>query len=53
MAELDARRAQVLSNAAKVIQRRIRTHQARKHYLALRKKSIYVQSRWRGKVFQK
>ncbi|KHN14710.1 Myosin-J heavy chain [Glycine soja] len=50
MAELDARRAQVLSNAAKVIQRRIRTHQARKHYLALRKKSIYVQSRWRGRL---
>ncbi|XP_057427058.1 myosin-11-like [Lotus japonicus] len=50
MAELDARRAQVLSNAAKIIQRRIRTHQARKHYLALRKKAIYVQSRWRGRL---
>ncbi|XP_027365893.1 myosin-9-like isoform X2 [Abrus precatorius] len=50
MAELDAQRAQVLSNAAKVIQRRIRTHQARKHYLALRKKTIYVQSRWRGRL---
>ncbi|XP_047173231.1 myosin-9-like isoform X2 [Vigna umbellata] len=50
MAELDARRAQVLSNAAKVIQRRVRTHQARRHYLALRKKTIYVQSRWRGRL---
>ncbi|KAL2325366.1 hypothetical protein Fmac_024424 [Flemingia macrophylla] len=50
MAELDARRSQVLSNAAKVIQRRIRTHQARKHYLALRKQTIYVQSRWRGRL---
>ncbi|KAL9318583.1 hypothetical protein ACSQ67_015100 [Phaseolus vulgaris] len=50
MAELDAQRAQVLSNAAKVIQRRVRTHQARKHYLALRKKTIYVQSRWRGRL---
>ncbi|KAJ1409369.1 P-loop containing nucleoside triphosphate hydrolase [Sesbania bispinosa] len=50
MAELDARRAQVLSNAAKVIQGRIRTHQARKHYRALRKKTIYVQSRWRGRL---
>ncbi|KAK7277807.1 hypothetical protein RJT34_22824 [Clitoria ternatea] len=50
MAELDARRAQVLSNAAKVIQRRVRTHQARKHYLALRKKTISVQSRWRGRL---
>lgn len=50
MAELDARRAQVLSNAAKAIQRRIRTHQARNHYLALQKKTIYVQSRWRGEI---
>ncbi|KAK7281411.1 hypothetical protein RIF29_09381 [Crotalaria pallida] len=50
MAELDGRRAQVLGIAAKSIQRRIRTHQARKHYLALRKKTIYVQSRWRGRL---
>ncbi|KAF1878634.1 hypothetical protein Lal_00047305 [Lupinus albus] len=50
MAELDGRRAQVLSNAAKSIQRRVRTHQARRHYLALRKKTIYVQSRWRGRL---
>ncbi|KAL1339994.1 hypothetical protein AAHE18_U084900 [Arachis hypogaea] len=50
MAELDARRAQVLSNAAKSIQRRIRTHQARNHYLALRKKTIYLQSQWRGRL---
>lgn len=51
MAELDARRAQVLGNAAKVIQQNIRTHQVRKHYLALQKKTIYLQSRWRGKIF--
>ncbi|RDX83086.1 Myosin-11, partial [Mucuna pruriens] len=50
MAELDARRAQVLSTAAKTIQRRIRTHQERKHYLALRKKTIYLQSLWRGRL---
>ncbi|CAL0300015.1 unnamed protein product [Lupinus luteus] len=50
MAELDGRRAQVLSNAAKSIQRRVRTYQARRHYLALRKKTIYVQSRWRGRL---
>ncbi|CAJ2631461.1 myosin-11 [Trifolium pratense] len=50
MAELDARRAQVLSIAAKTIQRRVRTHQARRHYLALRKKTIYVQSLWRGRL---
>ncbi|TKY45471.1 Myosin-9 protein [Spatholobus suberectus] len=35
MAELDARRAQLLSSAAKTIQRHIQTHQACKHYLAL------------------
>ncbi|XP_061371367.1 myosin-9-like isoform X2 [Gastrolobium bilobum] len=50
MAELDARRAQVLSNAAKIIQWRVRAHQTRKHYLMLRKKAIYVQSRWRGRL---
>ncbi|KAI5424027.1 hypothetical protein KIW84_030299 [Lathyrus oleraceus] len=50
MAELDARRAQVLSIAAKTIQRRVRTYQARRHYLALRKKTIYVQSLWRGRL---
>ncbi|WJX80267.1 hypothetical protein P8452_63289 [Trifolium repens] len=50
MAELDAKRAQVLSIAAKTIQRRVRTHQARRHYLALRKKTIYVQSLWRGRL---
>ncbi|KAL0552671.1 hypothetical protein IC582_011789 [Cucumis melo] len=50
MAELDARRAEVLSNAAKTIQRRTRTHIARKQFFALRKATIYVQSRWRGKL---
>uniref|UniRef100_A0A5B7AQU0 Putative myosin-9 n=1 Tax=Davidia involucrata TaxID=16924 RepID=A0A5B7AQU0_DAVIN len=50
MAELDARRAEVLSNAAKAIQRRIRTHNARKQFLALRKAAIYVQSLWRGRL---
>lgn len=48
MAELDARRAEVLSNAAKTIQHRIRTHNARKQFIALRKATIHVQSLWRG-----
>ncbi|KAJ9682386.1 hypothetical protein PVL29_018326 [Vitis rotundifolia] len=48
MAELDARRTEVLSNAAKAIQRRIRTHHARKRFIALRKATIHVQSLWRG-----
>ena len=48
MAELDARRAEVLNNAAKTIQGRIRTHYARKRFIALRKATIVVQSLWRG-----
>ncbi|KAJ7978140.1 Myosin [Quillaja saponaria] len=50
MAELDARRTEVLSNGAKTIQWRIRTHCARKHYIALRMASIFVQSLWRGRL---
>ncbi|XP_028790296.1 myosin-11-like [Neltuma alba] len=50
MAELDARRAQVLSRAAKIVQRRIRTHQARNHYLALRRTTVFMQSLCRGRL---
>uniref|UniRef100_A0A2N9G9D4 Myosin motor domain-containing protein n=1 Tax=Fagus sylvatica TaxID=28930 RepID=A0A2N9G9D4_FAGSY len=50
MAELDARRAEVLSNAAKTVQRRIRTHIARRQFIALRKATIVVQSKWRGRL---
>ncbi|KAK9291567.1 hypothetical protein L1049_019515 [Liquidambar formosana] len=50
MAELDARRAEVLSSAAKAIQQRIRTHNARKQFIALRKAAIHVQSLWRGRL---
>lgn len=52
MAELDARRALVLSKAAKIIQRRVRTHQARNHYLALRKTTIFMQSLCRGEILR-
>ncbi|KAL0389414.1 UNVERIFIED_CONTAM: Myosin-11 [Sesamum calycinum] len=48
MAELDARRALKLSNAAKTIQRKVRTHIARKHFLALQKAAICMQSACRG-----
>ncbi|KAI7749578.1 hypothetical protein M8C21_021880 [Ambrosia artemisiifolia] len=44
MAELDARRAEVLSNAAAIIQRRTRTHIAHKQVTALRRASILLQS---------
>ncbi|KAM7494439.1 hypothetical protein LguiB_029048 [Lonicera macranthoides] len=53
MAELDARRAEVLANAAKAIQRRIRTHIARKHFIALREASIFVQALCRGSLASK
>ncbi|XP_062143843.1 myosin-11 [Alnus glutinosa] len=53
MAELDAWRAEVLSSAAKTIQRRIRTHIARKQFIALRKATIIVQSICRGRLAYK
>ena len=51
MAELDARRAEVLGNAARTIQRQIRTYIARKEFVALRKAAIMLQSHWRGMFF--
>ncbi|XP_021901980.1 myosin-17-like [Carica papaya] len=50
MAELDTRRAEVLGNAARAIQRQIRTYIARKEFVELRKATILLQSRWRGKL---
>lgn len=50
MAELDARRAEVLGNAARTIQRQIRTYIARKEFISLRKAAIQMQSYWRGMV---
>lgn len=48
MAELDAKRAEVLGNAARTIQRQIRTHMARKEFIAVRKAAIQLQSYVRG-----
>ncbi|KAI8565380.1 hypothetical protein RHMOL_Rhmol03G0254500 [Rhododendron molle] len=48
MAELDTRRAEVLGNAAKRIQRQVRTYIARKEFISLRKAAIQVQSSWRA-----
>ncbi|XP_044471715.1 myosin-17-like [Mangifera indica] len=48
MAELDARRAEVLGNAARTIQRQIRTYIARKEFIKMRKAAIVLQSHWRG-----
>ncbi|KAK4432847.1 Myosin-17 [Sesamum alatum] len=48
MAELDARRAQVLGNAARTIQRQCRTYIARKNFNLLRQAAIQLQSCWRA-----
>lgn len=48
MAELDARRTEVLSGAAKKIQRRTRTHQDQKRFIVLRKATISLQALCRG-----
>ncbi|PUZ50892.1 hypothetical protein GQ55_6G109100 [Panicum hallii var. hallii] len=50
MAELDARRTEVLSAAAKTIQGKMRTHIMRKKFLSLRKASVCVQAIWRGRL---
>jgi myosin-5 len=48
MAELDARRAEVLGNAARTIQRQIHTYIARKEFISLRETAINLQSYLRG-----
>lgn len=50
MAELDSRRAEVLGNAARIIQRQSRTYIARKEFIALRKAAVTMQSCLRGKL---
>ncbi|KAJ4836843.1 hypothetical protein Tsubulata_018472 [Turnera subulata] len=53
MAELDARRAEVLGNAARTIQRQIRTYITRKQFVSLRKAAISLQSYLRGNMARK
>ncbi|TYG97779.1 hypothetical protein ES288_A10G065000v1 [Gossypium darwinii] len=53
MAELDARRAEVLGNAARTIQRQIRTNIARKEFISLRGAAISLQSYLRGNMARK
>ncbi|KAL5223712.1 hypothetical protein ABZP36_010351 [Zizania latifolia] len=50
MAELDARRTEVLGAAAKTIQGKVRTHIMRKKFVSLRKASVCVQAIWRGRL---
>ncbi|XP_044485925.1 myosin-17-like isoform X2 [Mangifera indica] len=53
MAELDARRAEVLGNAARIIQRQSRTYIARKEFISLRNAAIMLQSYLRGEMARK
>lgn len=50
MADLDTRRALILGNAAKTIQRKIRTYIARKYFIALQKAAVCMQSISRGSM---
>ncbi|KAL4591086.1 hypothetical protein LXL04_004035 [Taraxacum kok-saghyz] len=50
MAELDARRTEVLSRAAQIIQRRIITHIAHKLFIEIRKSSVVIQSYFRSRL---
>ncbi|KAL0305152.1 UNVERIFIED_CONTAM: Myosin-6, partial [Sesamum angustifolium] len=48
MAELDARRTEVLGRSASIIQRKIRSYMARKSFILLRRSAIFIQSVCRG-----
>jgi myosin V len=48
MADLDARRAEVLGRAARIIQRQIRTYIARKQFAELKRSATQLQSFVRG-----
>lgn len=53
MAELDARRAEVLGRAARTLQRRARTYIARKEFISVRNAAIALQSFCRGRIAAK
>ncbi|CAK9144800.1 unnamed protein product [Ilex paraguariensis] len=53
MAELDARRTEVLANAVRRIQRQIRTHLTRKEFITLRRATIHMQKLWRAQLARK
>ncbi|XVE81493.1 hypothetical protein DITRI_Ditri15bG0068800 [Diplodiscus trichospermus] len=50
MAELDARRSEVLGRSATIIQRKVRTYFCRKHFILLGLSSIKIQALCRGQV---
>lgn len=48
MAELDARRSEVLGRSASKVQRKFLTHSAQKKYNSLKQSSIHIQAVCRG-----
>ncbi|OMO78429.1 IQ motif, EF-hand binding site [Corchorus capsularis] len=50
MAVLDAHKAKILGESAKVVQKHIRSHLGRKRYVCMRRSSIHIQTAWRGKL---
>ncbi|XP_058095055.1 myosin-8-like isoform X3 [Magnolia sinica] len=53
MAELDARRNEVLGRSAAIIQRKVRSHLAHKTFVSLRRSAIEIQAACRGQLAQK
>ncbi|EFJ10011.1 hypothetical protein SELMODRAFT_184226 [Selaginella moellendorffii] len=53
MAELDARRTEILNSAAKLIQRKFRTYCARKNFSKMRNATTCIQAYWRGRLARK
>lgn len=51
MAELDARRTEVLGRSASIIQRKVRSYMARRSFTVLRRSTIQIQSLCRGNEF--
>ncbi|KAI5649888.1 hypothetical protein M9H77_35893 [Catharanthus roseus] len=50
MAELDARRSEVLGKSASIIQRKVRSYFGRKSFITLRNSAIRIQASCRGEV---
>ncbi|KAL5706011.1 Myosin-6 [Ranunculus cassubicifolius] len=50
MAELDARRSEVLGKSASIIQRKFRVYLARRHFVLLRKSATQIQAMCRGQL---
>ncbi len=51
MAELDARRNEVLGRSANMIQRKVRSFLAQKNFIKLRRSAVQLQTICRGEIF--